>query len=1135
MARDSKDWVSKEPVLISKLSKAERRYLGRRVLNATIKNSPAGMRVDSHGNLFLANGDILRREYRGTSGRNAKYEYFQDGKTKGFVPDHTVLRTMKKAEETKRKEAISNPNGLNMKDVNHLVSIATGSQNKDTDSIGQMLLNTFSSSGYDSNYVSSQVQKLPKKLKSAYYKKINKYHSDKEKGKGFDTIEVSDLYGKNVPFHPDILPKEMLPKLRKDGFKLQKDTNNDYIIRNGEYVFETGSEWVEDGFGKDDADDKNLTRLNQNLTDVNPPWKRDRTTSFVDGKKVWNANKDYNQKTPRQLQDILSRVHDKRVYKNEDGTKYQLSDTGSKIPFKGETGFLYGGGSKTDPNIIKFGYGKWGVLARYAEKKDWKRYGNNKSKSKGYPSGAGGIDAKTAFMDWELPVNVAKGAEKFIHGNFKNLDSRMMFDDGTPESKSLRKLFGSGASEYYAQNHMSMMNAPKEPASITDKSESFIDKVDVPVEDMFYGLRGEKYNRSTLSGSELARLKQLESIKDKDRPWFERDRDNLSVDGSGAKYAGIIASTPLGQVLGDKYLREGRAERERIAKLDTSPSALDNVVGDAFVPLSVKHGINVLASAKRLADQYENVGAGSILEDVGNSTMAALASPFSDSSSNWWKSRLNTPKGEATNIGNNIADEALSSVAGGAIGKGIGAGYKGIKRGAQMFDHKMAKKATSHDEYEELIKPPKIKPMFPDKRSTVGDTPYGTSFANGKIITEPSAKDMAIAKIKNSIFVNAPYSVRGNIKASLKDSYSEFKGIRNPKDAYNWFRDKDKTDTVAMRARIKSIDAADAKEAADDLLVNKLLDIKPVRLLNGKSVEPVESIKSINGKFVKSSNDKPRLLNGKPVRSLNGKPVKPVEPVKSISSIISDADTEPFRPGMMDQLARVKNIALSRKSAPSGATLPEPVAPFAINAIDSGISRIRNLAGKRGTLKRNNNELNELYKQTGSLKEARKLQRDRWNQLPNDSMKKGVLTGSVLPVLTNASPSEHLGNLTLSVANAFTPTPITTISKSTPSFSTPSSVPALSMDAIRTKAINSLNARDKAINNLNARAIARAGVGTNTTNLGTSTISPTLPPQERYTAGYTAGYNRPGTSTPRTTVHNLMDLDKQLDGYMVDW
>ena len=66
--------LMQEPKLISELTKAERKKIGRSVLNATLKNAPAGTKISGAGDIILQDGSIMSPTHHGR-GKNAEYDF----------------------------------------------------------------------------------------------------------------------------------------------------------------------------------------------------------------------------------------------------------------------------------------------------------------------------------------------------------------------------------------------------------------------------------------------------------------------------------------------------------------------------------------------------------------------------------------------------------------------------------------------------------------------------------------------------------------------------------------------------------------------------------------------------------------------------------------------------------------------------------------------------------------------------------------------------------------------------------------------------------------------------------------------------------------------------------------------------
>ena len=163
-----------------------------------------------------------------------------------------------------------------------------------------------------------------------------------------------------------------------------------------------------------------------------------------------NRNKDtiYNDYNGEQMQGLTSNLHDARVYRDEAGRKYQMLGSDGQRTYVDpnmDTGFVYMGDSKTDPGVDKVGYSKYGVKPRYD---------NGILQDYGWESGPDGIDANNAYMNWEVPRDVAKNYEAISKGNKYNLAARTHYDDGTPEAADRRNKYLSGATEYYNENQM---------------------------------------------------------------------------------------------------------------------------------------------------------------------------------------------------------------------------------------------------------------------------------------------------------------------------------------------------------------------------------------------------------------------------------------------------------------------------------------------------------------------------------------------------------------------------------------------------------------------------------------------------------------------------------------------------------
>ena len=155
-----------------------------------------------------------------------------------------------------------------------------------------------------------------------------------------------------------------------------------------------------------------------------------------------NANKIWNNLGNAELQAYLGDVIGNKAITTDPitGQKYQMvpDESGNlqQVPYSGTTRRLYGYNTKDqESDAFKLGLstGKYNTSdARY-------------DSILGHPSGEKGVDVKRKVFDVELPYDVATKAEAVFHGNDKAREQRLV---QLSDAKQ-RKLFGSGASEYY--------------------------------------------------------------------------------------------------------------------------------------------------------------------------------------------------------------------------------------------------------------------------------------------------------------------------------------------------------------------------------------------------------------------------------------------------------------------------------------------------------------------------------------------------------------------------------------------------------------------------------------------------------------------------------------------------------------
>lgn len=166
------------------------------------------------------------------------------------------------------------------------------------------------------------------------------------------------------------------------------------------------------------------------------------SVTAVDGTYDSNANKIWNDATSAELQMKLGdTLGNYAITTDGKGNKFQMgvdAEGNSKlVPYAGKTRRFYEYGTK-DPNsnAVKFGLstGQYSSSdARYSD-------------LLGHPSGELGVDVRRKILDVELPYDKATELEAVLHGNKAAQQARLV---QLGDAKK-RKLYGSGASEYYS-------------------------------------------------------------------------------------------------------------------------------------------------------------------------------------------------------------------------------------------------------------------------------------------------------------------------------------------------------------------------------------------------------------------------------------------------------------------------------------------------------------------------------------------------------------------------------------------------------------------------------------------------------------------------------------------------------------
>jgi len=161
----------------------------------------------------------------------------------------------------------------------------------------------------------------------------------------------------------------------------------------------------------------------------------------TDGVYDSNANKIWNNLSNAELQAYMGNVFNQQLGRDEvTGQKYQLLPDADgnlqRVDFNGRSRRMYGYNTK-DQESEAF---KLGLSTGKYDSSD-PRYDS----ILGHPSGEKGVDVKRKIFDIELPYEVATEGEAVFHGNVNTRAERLVRLDDAKK----RKLFGSGASEYY--------------------------------------------------------------------------------------------------------------------------------------------------------------------------------------------------------------------------------------------------------------------------------------------------------------------------------------------------------------------------------------------------------------------------------------------------------------------------------------------------------------------------------------------------------------------------------------------------------------------------------------------------------------------------------------------------------------
>ncbi len=148
-----------------------------------------------------------------------------------------------------------------------------------------------------------------------------------------------------------------------------------------------------------------------------------------------------------------------------------------------------------------------------------------------------------------------------------------------------------------------------------------------------------------------------------------------------------------------RYAANQKRDRAELAKAKKTPEPFfsqmkRNVISKLPYPMNdvVANAEDNYRSVQRLRSQIAKDGVADTLSDIGNGLMGRLASVGSDKSAKWWRDKI-SKNSEAGRIGSDLADEAMFTAAGGAIGKAGGKAYKQLRRAGEAYGHRVQRLA----------------------------------------------------------------------------------------------------------------------------------------------------------------------------------------------------------------------------------------------------------------------------------------------------------------------------------------------------------------------------------------------------------------------------------------------------------
>lgn len=728
-------------------------------------------------------------------------------------------------------------------------------------------------------------------------------------------------------------------ELLKDGRLLLPD--NTILKRSSQNLNDRKDVWVEDSNDTVMPREPDTNETDLVFGEPVQKWKKDFTRSKVRGHSVANANKNYNEMTSGQLQELLSKVHDRRIYRDKNGKKYQLGKNGSKKYLKNQnqpTSYLYGGPSKVDPDIVKFGVGRYGVEERYTPGLAKER-GKTKNKRYGWSSGEEGIDSSRAFMNWELPREIAENVEKYIHGNFGDISSRIMFDDDSLFGVKKRKKFGSGSSEYYDRKKMPLFNLKDE--NVTEPL-PMLDPINAPLNDKDQAEIKKRLDRlKNMSGLEKF-FTRTEPIKSENVPrWLKGAINEDSIANDVQVEANRRASR-------EKLNEEDRKAQERhLANTTALGRTADYVAGLLPYPLnSIGSMPDDYKALMKIRKEIADKGAGSVMKSIGKGAIGEFADVVGDdAAARWW--RENDPNSQAGSVGAGLSDELMLAAAGGALGKAGGSIYRRLRRLGEAYNRKVAQLARRAEK--SALKDPVLR-----RRVELGTV---NKDANIDIPYNPplTKAEQRVKRIREH-----------NDKAGLPVDMFTHQPKEWPRDVAN---------EVKRFAKNLKYDAGEELRFVKD---------KILRRTSERGYDLPYKRKPVGAGSTGSRATQKQSLTDMQVAS------EPVSTgVYGGNKVIDDE--------VAKQAALIRQRVAEQVAKSEGTWYPDAFHPIhnptTLQNIDFVRENLKRRISPRSMLEKNNEDLNQLWSQIGDLNKARRAMRESWDQYPYLYGQGGAMAG----------------------------------------------------------------------------------------------------------------------------------------------